>query len=204
MKTMDEVRLANLNVLIKEAGSAAALAAQAGTSPVYLSQLRNGSRSIGNTLARRLESACHKPNGWLDNEHDTKTSNPTSPGGIPLLNQDKWARDASAGVSITSSRQLSAGSFAVRITEKEMLPVFHVGDIVIVDPLQASSPGDYVLIRLPGARPSFGRYRATRNTQGAPSKFEIVPENEDFAPVPGDTEGLETLGVVVEQRRLYR
>ena len=77
VKTISEIRLENLLTLIDEMGSAEALAEAAGTSAVYLSQVKNKSpdsktgkpRQIGDPMARRLEAAGKKPEGWMDNVH---------------------------------------------------------------------------------------------------------------------------------------
>ena len=37
----------------------------------YLSRMKSGGRTIGDTLARQVENACGKPKGWLDEEHGT-------------------------------------------------------------------------------------------------------------------------------------
>lgn len=77
MKTVGEVRLENLEALVREFGTLDAVATRAESTPVYLSQLRNGtpdqktgkSRQMGNAIARRLEAACGKPAGWMDAPH---------------------------------------------------------------------------------------------------------------------------------------
>lgn len=77
VKTIADIRHDNLLELIEEFGSAEALAEAADTSPVYLSQLRNKApdsktgkpRQIGDPLARKLEGAAGKPEGWMDNVH---------------------------------------------------------------------------------------------------------------------------------------
>lgn len=74
MKTISEIRLDNLEILIAEKGTLEALATAAGSSSVYLSQIRNGAtdqktgkpRQMGNAIARRLEAACDRPKGWMD------------------------------------------------------------------------------------------------------------------------------------------
>jgi hypothetical protein len=87
--TVEEIRLANLRLLIEEceaatmgkktyrAGTAAALAAMSKTSASYLSQIlirfRNPSgniREVGTELARKLEKGAKKPVGWMDVRHD--------------------------------------------------------------------------------------------------------------------------------------
>jgi len=72
----ETVRLSNLELLVAEAGSAAALARLAGTSESYLSQIRNQlltakgtPRGVGDELAAKLEQAMGKPHGWMDESH---------------------------------------------------------------------------------------------------------------------------------------
>lgn len=77
MKTISEIRLANLVLLVQELGSQEAVAARATTSAVYVSQLLNRApdsktgkpRQIGDPLARKLEAGCDKELGWMDNAH---------------------------------------------------------------------------------------------------------------------------------------
>lgn len=74
MPTAAEIRLANLDRLVAEAGSLTAVAERADTNLVYLSQLRHRTpdhrtgkpREMGARMARRLERAFHKPEGWMD------------------------------------------------------------------------------------------------------------------------------------------
>ncbi|MCH7344715.1 hypothetical protein LZ017_15135 [Pelomonas sp. CA6] len=37
--------------------------------PSYWSQIKSRSRQIGERLARQFEQLCHKPSGWMDQEH---------------------------------------------------------------------------------------------------------------------------------------
>src|SRR6202008_3286782 len=39
--------------------------------PSYWSQIKSRSRLIGERLARQFEQCCHKPVGWMDEEHFT-------------------------------------------------------------------------------------------------------------------------------------
>lgn len=81
MKTIAEIRLVNLELLISEFKTAEAVANKANTNPVYLSQIRNRTpdsktkrpREIGEPLARKLELACGKERGWMDHEHPVNT-----------------------------------------------------------------------------------------------------------------------------------
>jgi len=65
------IRRMNVRLLEKEVGTLTALGKLAGTSQSYLSQCvgKGAFRNIGNPLARRLESATGKPEGWMDESH---------------------------------------------------------------------------------------------------------------------------------------
>lgn len=76
MKTIAEIRLGNLELLVDEFGTADVVAEKSGTSAIYLSQIRNEAkdsktgkpRQIGDPLARKLEAGCNKELGWMDHE----------------------------------------------------------------------------------------------------------------------------------------
>lgn len=77
MKTVSDIRRANLEALIQEYGTLEAVAAKGSTSSVYLSQIRNSAkdaktgrpRQMGDKMARALERGCGKPPGWMDADH---------------------------------------------------------------------------------------------------------------------------------------
>ncbi len=80
MKTVEEIRVARLRMLIQEHGSAAALNRAAGRNErdSTLSQILTGApnsktgkpKTMGSDLARDLEIATNKPRGWMDNPPD--------------------------------------------------------------------------------------------------------------------------------------
>lgn len=74
---VEEIRLLNLQKLVAEMKTSAAVAKAASTAPSYISQIltrapsRTGKpRDVGSDLARKLESGCGKPVGWMDSLHD--------------------------------------------------------------------------------------------------------------------------------------
>ena len=77
MNFLAETRLQNMKNLVEEAGSVAELAKRAGyAQPSYLYQIinqtaiQNGKpKNIGGALARKLEAAMNKAEGWLDMNH---------------------------------------------------------------------------------------------------------------------------------------
>lgn len=44
--------------------------------PSYWSQIKSRSRQIGERLARQFEQLCHKPNGWMDQDHGAAANPP--------------------------------------------------------------------------------------------------------------------------------
>ena len=80
----------NLERLIKEAGSLSRLARLVGTSPSYLSQVRNRTptpagqrRGIGDRLASMLEEGMGRPAGWLDEPHSGTQGAAAQSGSLP-------------------------------------------------------------------------------------------------------------------------
>lgn len=66
MKENKAVRRANLLGLIKEFDTIEALAEATGTVANYLSQVKNGTREMGDRVARKLEAGLEKEKGWID------------------------------------------------------------------------------------------------------------------------------------------
>lgn len=106
MKPIGDIRRANLEALLLEFQTLDALAAAAGSTSVYLSQIRNRykdrksgkPREMGSQMARRLEAipGHEKPTGWMDIEHDADQA-----AAIRL----SVAEPAASYVSVLSSQQ---------------------------------------------------------------------------------------------------
>lgn len=60
------IRRANLAGLIREFETIARLARRTGAVASLLSRIKNGTRQMGDDVARRLERALDKPEGWMD------------------------------------------------------------------------------------------------------------------------------------------
>lgn len=71
MRTVTETRRANLDVLLREhfAGSRAQMSIRLGISRSQISQLFSKYRNVGDAIARRLETVCGLPLGWMDVDH---------------------------------------------------------------------------------------------------------------------------------------
>lgn len=62
------IRKERLRALVSEFGSASKVAQMSETSANYISQIISprGKRNLGYALARKIESGCNKPEGWMD------------------------------------------------------------------------------------------------------------------------------------------
>lgn len=136
MATSKELRIENLRTLVKEFKTADAVAQRAGTAPMYLSQILTGAKSstgkprgVGDTLARRLESGCGKPEGWLDQQHDIAATEVTI--NIPGATRTKLAEhDDPTFVHVKKVKlRLSAG-----VTGFHADPEFDGGSTIALDP----------------------------------------------------------------------
>lgn len=99
MRTVAEIRRANLEALVIERGSLDAVATLAETSQIYLSQIRHQTidgktgkpRKMGGIIARRLEKGSSKPDGWMDHDHSNTSAvvnqNAREPSGDQLTQQ---------------------------------------------------------------------------------------------------------------------
>ena len=170
-RNLDRIRLANLRLLIAEAGSAEALARTSGTSGAYLSQIRSGtpyksgrSRRMGDNLAAKLERATGKPLGWMDEPHRAEparedadpgaTGSPwSSGGGCPLISwvqAGDWTEApdfADAEARLNCPVRCGPETFVLRVRGESMDPQFREGDLIFVDPSRAPRNGSYVVVR---------------------------------------------------------
>lgn len=171
MKSSNEIRLTNLEVLVKEAGTQEKLASAAGISRIYLNQLLKRStasvsgkvRNIGNSTARKLETAMNKPFGWLDQDHadnepikdgyieltyyDIQSS--AGPGSVvdyqpavsKMLVLEDWAREY---LKTTTPKNIRI------ITNKgvSMYPTINDGDLLFVDVSCNRYDGDGIYVIL--------------------------------------------------------
>jgi len=64
-----EIRKNNLETLLAQRGKAAEIAGKVDSTPSYLSTIKNGTRRMGDEMARRIEEAEGLEHGWLDRIH---------------------------------------------------------------------------------------------------------------------------------------
>lgn len=98
---------------------------------------------------------------------------------------------------------VSSGAFALRIKGNSMEPEFHEGDVVIIDPTEVPLPGDFVVAKNGDHEATFKKYRP-RGVSDGKEVFELVPLNEDYAPMRSDQQHIEIIGTMVEHRKYRR
>lgn len=166
---LDAIRLANLERLIDETGTATAVAQRCGTSSAYISQLRRGVDSSGNPvrigerIARKFETGLNKHPGWLDTLHDEKTldtaptllSDSLQPMYCPVVSwiqAGEFTRSpnspANTEAVLPCPRACSAQTFVLRVRGVSMEPKFQEGDLIFVDPKVTPTSGRFVVVVL--------------------------------------------------------
>ena len=100
--------------------------------------------------------------------------------------------------------ELSGSAFALEIQGESMLPRFVPGDRVIVDPEVSPQPGDFVMAMNGGQEATFKKYRPRGIDDRGDTVFELVPLNEDFAPMRSDKTAIRIVGTMMEHRQYRR
>ena len=95
-------------------------------------------------------------------------------------------------------------TFALRITGNSMEPEFKEGDVVVIDPDVAPNAGDYVVARNHEESATFKKYRPRGINEAGQDVFELVPLNEDYAPMRSDLQHIIIIGTMVEHTRYRR
>jgi len=172
--TSSSIRLANLRKLIEGAGGPAQAARRLEMDDSQLSQIagKNPIRNVGTTLARRIEKAFSKPEGWLDVPHSqmllqaVEADENVSPARdlraeVPLISwvqAGQWRdlednfQPGDAERWVVTYASVSKHAYALRILGDSMTnpngaPSFPEGTIIIVDPEREAAPGKFVVVR---------------------------------------------------------
>lgn len=104
---------------------------------------------------------------------------------------------------IPSTVIASENSFYLRIEGKSMLPRFNEGDLVLIDPDIAPTPGKFVAAINGDNEATFKQYKelGTRNEYGI-AHFELVPLNPMFPTLSSLNQEIRIIGVAVEKREI--
>lgn len=105
---------------------------------------------------------------------------------------------------IMANNSYGKHTFALRITGNSMEPEFKEGDVVVIDPDVRPNAGDYVVARNHEEAATFKKYRPRGINESGQDVFELVPLNEDYAPMRSDLQSIQIIGTMVEHTRYRR
>lgn len=232
MQPIDVTRRENLGLLIKEAGSQAALSEIIGKAPAQISQWLNASvnsktgkpRVMSNAIAREIELKTGKPSGWMDapaNKDDLKTPGGSNaefvmPSGVrrvPVISYVQagmWTeivnsfQPGDANEWLVTSDTHSPNTFVLVVRGNSMEPDFKDGDLVVIDPSVRPRPGSFVVAKNGREEATFKKYRPRSVDVLGNDIFELIPLNEDYPTMRSNEQAIEIIGTMVEHRRFYR
>lgn len=232
MQPIDVTRREKLGLLIKEAGSQAALSDTIGKAPAQISQWLNASlnsktgkpRVMSNAIAREIEFKTGKPDGWMDVPAEGKELSTRGganvefrlPEGTRLIPHITYVQ-AGVWTDIANSFQRSdahnwliasdvhsGDTFVLTVRGNSMEPDFKEGDLILVDPTVRPRPGSFVVAKNGRDEATFKKYRHRSVDFLGNDIFELVPLNDDYPTMRSDEQPIEIIGTMVEHRRNYR
>ena len=100
---------------------------------------------------------------------------------------------------------VSDSTYALRVKGDSMEPLFHNGDLILVEPTQAPKPGDYVIARILNEDDStFKKLRFKEIAPNGLPVMELVPLNPDYPIYSSDTTPFELSGKIIEHRTYFK
>lgn len=166
---VSESRKLRLEQLIREVGSAAAVARACGTTPSYVSRLLGGTenRKMGGRLARKIEGVFGKPKGWMDQPGSGNVAglSGTYIREVNVISLEAAARRARPMIdgreeeslgTVLVQEKFGPGAFALRVEDESMfdparpLETFPPGTYIVVDPGKEAVGGSFVVVHLTG------------------------------------------------------
>jgi SOS-response transcriptional repressor LexA len=180
-KTMNisEIRLENARYLANSIGGVVAMSVKLGKSQPQVSHFIGGNpvKNIGNKIARQIEAAFDKENGWLDNCHTkisdmahNALSNATKKTNflaipIGLLEEHDFCTFINSlnkleyeKVYIKSDFEISNKAFAVSVGKDGCGDFAVLDDYIIFDPDVTMETKDYVLVQFGEQPPTIMQY----------------------------------------------
>ncbi|MFG0677715.1 LexA family protein [Delftia sp. WSY_7] len=230
MQPVEATRRVKLSLLIKEAGSQAALSEKIGKAPAQISQWLNAStnsktgkpRVMSNAIAREIEQKTGKPTGWMDQPAERSTDPRGAPNveiampevrRVPLISHIQagaWKEIADtfqpgdAEEWLFTDRKHSNTTFALTIRGNSMEPDFKEGDRVLIDPCARPRPGSFVAAKNGREEATFKKYRPRSIDILGNEVFELVPLNNDYPTLRSDETTITIIGTMVEHRRYFK
>ncbi|MBQ9601508.1 MAG: helix-turn-helix domain-containing protein [Neisseriaceae bacterium] len=117
---------------------------------------------------------------------------------IPILSEKNifnldFAPTAVINYIVSNKNNVSERCFAYQITNNSMLPIFLIGDTVIISPEKQPETDCFVLVKI-------GNSLFIRRYILEDTKFSLVPLNPDYSVISNQEQQVKILGVVIEHR----
>lgn len=213
MQSISEVRRENLlKVLEAKKIKKAELAKMSGRSAQQVSQFTLGTRAIGEKLARELEKLLGLSAFFLDVDKNVEeVESATHTKRIPILS---WVQagnphacgDLEYNDCLVVDESIPDGCYVLVVNGDSMIPEFHDGDQIIVDPNKYPKPGSFVIGRMNSdgnCESTLKQYAVVGIDQYGRDIFELRPLNPLYPTFKSNEMQIEVIAVVIENRKKY-
>lgn len=96
-------------------------------------------------------------------------------------------------------------AFGLRVKGDSMEPLFHNGDLIIIDPTAEPRPGDFVIARLiDEGETTFKKLRIKGMNKEGKAVMELIPLNPDYETYNSEITRFQIIGKVIEHRTYFR
>lgn len=208
MKQADLVRCINRGYVDKDKISQAAI-----------SKIMTGkSQTMKVDTAIRLANCLNVDFNWLSNGVGEMTKEPITSNidensetnlparrRIPVVS---WVHAGSADFAdeyVDDDECIVQEAFGLRVEGDSMEPLFHDGDLIIIDPTAESRPGDFVIARLiDEGQTTFKKLRVKGMNKEGQTVMELIPLNPDYETYNSEITRFQIIGKVIEHRTYFR
>lgn len=177
-----EQRRANLNKLLEGFNTKREFADRCDLAPGHVSQMVNGTREVGDRVAKKIEFHLGLSHGWIDQSHGDEpcilvrekdgiyniedAREPTAKK-IPLIS---WVQAGHAAEAIDNFQPGDAEewvtpyhpprehTYALRVSGDSMTPTFQPGMLLVVEPGMCAECGDFVIAKNGDQEATFKQY----------------------------------------------
>lgn len=95
--------------------------------------------------------------------------------------------------------------FGLRVKGDSMEPLFHDGDLIIIDPTAEPRSGDFVIARLiDEGQTTFKKLRIKGMNKEGQAVMELIPLNPDYETYNSEITRFQIIGKVIEHRTYFR
>ena len=202
-----EIRRANLARLLAEHDFDTDFAEACDLAPAHVSQMKNGTRKMGDEVAQRIEKKKRLPPGYMDQQHpgvgedrlayEIKPERARVPVvGTAQLGDDRYWLEleypVGSGDGFIEYPSRDPNAYAVRCKGDSMRPRIKPGEFVVAEPNRRYMPGDEVVVKAKSGCVMVKVYNFGRN-----GTIELGSINENHPPITLELNDLEYVHYVV-------